>query len=112
MTLTPEERTAGKLAAVHFALRGATIKDLMGSIDPGDGVILVESLTIKTVDGHTLGLAARGDGFTIFRMDRADPAKSVFDLIPKEDPCAGCPGVEGGCSEHPAECGRYVERGA
>lgn len=72
MTLTPEERTAGKLAAVHFALRGATIKDLMGSIDPGDGVILVESLTIKTVDGHTLDLAAFAAGSLLSQGAKAD----------------------------------------
>ncbi|MFA5407707.1 MAG: hypothetical protein WC343_02935 [Bacilli bacterium] len=153
--MTPEEQTAGTLAAVELALKGATIKHLIGSIGP-DGVILVESLAIRTVDGDTLGLAAMGDGFTISRMDRAAPAKSVFDLIKRgslcpscvgthpedptggeicyirqvsiheapaecpdfesrkdpDDPCFGCPGVEGGCSEHPAECGRSAGRDA
>jgi len=28
-----------------------------------------------------------------------------------EKGCAGCPGEEGGCGEHPAECGRWDQNG-
>lgn len=29
------------------------------------------------------------------------------DAPPAFEGCSGCPGEEGGCMEHPAECGRY-----
>jgi len=91
--------------AVALALKGATIKYLTGSIDP-KGYILVESLSLETAEGMPLILSALGHGFTISRFDEAyNPAKSVSDLTRAADPCAGCPGVEGGCQEHPAECG-------
>lgn len=124
--MTPEEQTAGKLAAVELALKGATIKHLIGSIG-SDGVILVESLAIRTVDGATLCLAAMGDGFIISRMDRAAPAKSVFDLIPKGNAlCPSCVGTHpddptGGeicyirqvsIHEAPAECPDFERRDA
>jgi hypothetical protein len=123
--MTPEEQTAGKLAAVDLALKGATIKFLIGSIGP-DGVILVESLSIKTVDGDTLCLAAMGDGFTISRMDRASPAKSVFDLIKRGSLCPSCAGIvpddptggefcyirQASTSEAPTDCQDFERRDA
>lgn len=36
----------------------------------------------------------------------AERALTAYRSPPEdEDPCVGCPGVEGGCQEHPAECG-------
>lgn len=37
---------------------------------------------------------------------KSEPAKPVEPAKPANG-CAGCPGEEGGCMEHPAECGRY-----
>lgn len=111
-----------------------------------------------TVDDVISDLLDTAEGKTAATawMDRASPAKSVFDLIKRgslcpscvgthpedptggeicyirqvsiheapaecpdfesrkdpDDPCFGCPGVEGGCSEHPAECGRSAGRDA
>lgn len=106
--MTPEERTAGKLAAVAFALKGATIT-YVSTVDSPEG-IAVDNIEIRTLDGTNLLITESEDEayFLIYSLDdpTAPPVRSVFDWIKKDaNPCAGCPGVEGGCSEHPAECG-------
>ena len=150
------KKVSQALAAVALALKGAKIENLTGGLDP-NGVIVLDTLDITTLEGHTLHLSQRDRGIKIFRPeDPITPAKSVFDWIKRgslcpscvgthpedptggeicyirqvsiheapaecpdfesrkdpDDPCFGCPGVEGGCSEHPAECGRSAGRDA
>lgn len=72
-----------KISAAHYALKGAKIEGSVGFEGP-KGEIILTAIKIKTVDGHTLLLSQRPEGFRIFRTDGfAAACRSVFDWMKK-----------------------------
>jgi hypothetical protein len=70
-----------KLAAVRYALKGATVEGSVCFAGP-DGEIVLTALKIKTLDGHSLLLSETGTGFKIFRAGALGAAaRSVFDWV-------------------------------